>query len=87
MTFERPYIQQLISRMKEPRAFIQVLMGSRQVGKSSLIWQVLVKLKTPHLFVSSRRMATNILESRIVLKSIFNTVVFYKEIMLNIKIV
>jgi len=34
MTFERPYIQQLISRMNEPRGFIQVLMGPRQVGKS-----------------------------------------------------
>ncbi|MFZ2905454.1 MAG: ATP-binding protein [Cyclobacteriaceae bacterium] len=51
--FERSYIQPLISRLKEPRTFIQVLMGPRQVGKSTLTRQLLARLKTPHLFVSA----------------------------------
>ncbi len=51
--FERPYVQQLITRLNEPRSFIQVLMGPRQVGKSTLTGQVLDKLKVPHLFVSA----------------------------------
>jgi len=57
MTFARPYIQQLISRMNEPRGFIQVLMGSRQVGKSTLSGQVLAKINAPHLFVSADAVA------------------------------
>lgn len=55
--FERPYIQNLISRMNEPRNFIQVLMGPRQVGKSTLVGQVLAKLNAPHLFVSADAVA------------------------------
>ncbi|MCE2733093.1 MAG: ATP-binding protein [Flammeovirgaceae bacterium] len=57
MAFERPYIQQLISRMNEPRGFVQVLMGPRQVGKSTLTAQVLAKLNAPHLFVSADAVA------------------------------
>lgn len=55
--FERPYIQQLIKRLKEPRTFIQVLMGPRQVGKSTLIGQVLAKLFIPNLLVSADAVA------------------------------
>lgn len=36
-------------RLEEPRRFIQVVMGPRQVGKSTLIKQVLRDLKIPHL--------------------------------------
>ncbi|MBX2894493.1 MAG: ATP-binding protein [Cyclobacteriaceae bacterium] len=55
--FERSYIQQLTQRLKEPRSFIQVLMGPRQVGKSTLTGQVLAKLNTPYLFVSADAVA------------------------------
>lgn len=51
--FERPYIQQFTARMKEPRTFIQVLMGPRQVGKSTLVGQALEKLQIPNLLVSA----------------------------------
>lgn len=51
--FERPYCQQLVNRLKEPRSFIQVLMGPRQVGKSTLTGQALAKLASPNLFVSA----------------------------------
>ena len=57
MVFERPYIQQLISRLKEPRSFIQVLMGPRQVGKSTMMSQVLDKIVIPNIFVSADAVA------------------------------
>lgn len=51
--FQRPYFQELTSRLNERRRFIQVIMGPRQVGKSTLTEQVLQKLKTPFLSVSA----------------------------------
>jgi predicted AAA+ superfamily ATPase len=38
---ERVYIQQLTERILEPRNFIQVVMGPRQVGKTTMILQFL----------------------------------------------
>lgn len=35
--FERPQLQHLIKRIQEPRRFLQVLMGPRQVGKTTLL--------------------------------------------------
>ncbi|MCD9013979.1 ATP-binding protein [Parachryseolinea silvisoli] len=57
--FERPYIEQLTKRMLEPRSFIQVLMGPRQVGKSTLTGQVLTKLNVPHLFAAADSVANS----------------------------
>ncbi len=57
--FERPYIQHFTARMKAPRAFIQVLMGPRQVGKSTLTGQVLDKLGFPNLYVSADAVANS----------------------------
>jgi predicted AAA+ superfamily ATPase len=57
--FERPYIEQLTKRMTESRGFIQVLMGPRQVGKSTLTGQVLAKLDAPKLFVSADAVANS----------------------------
>jgi len=51
--FERSYLQNLIGRMNEPRKFIQVLMGPRQVGKTTLVHQLTEKLDIPYLFVSA----------------------------------
>ena len=55
--FERPYIQQLIARIKEPGGFIQVLAGPRQVGKTTLVLQVLDRLKVPHHYSSADAVA------------------------------
>ncbi len=38
--YERSHLQQLISRMQEPRKFIQVILGPRQVGKTTLVNQL-----------------------------------------------
>lgn len=51
--YQRPYFQELTARLKEPRKFIQVLMGPRQVGKSTLAEQVLQEFKLPFLSVSA----------------------------------
>lgn len=41
MDFQRPHIQELIKRINEPRGFIQVIAGPRQVGKTTLVQQFL----------------------------------------------
>ena len=51
--FERPYLQQLIQRMSEPRKFIQVVMGPRQVGKTTLVTQLTAQYEYPFHFVSA----------------------------------
>ena len=51
--FERSHLQIIIKRIGEPRRFIQVLMGPRQVGKTTLINQLLDKCNIPAHFVSA----------------------------------
>ena len=49
------------SRLEEPRRFIQVLMGPRQVGKSTVVKQVLQDYEGEYLFYSADNVpATNI---------------------------
>ena len=57
--FERPHLQTLRSRLKEPRRWIQVLVGPRQVGKTTLIHQLTSQHQTPHLFVSADAVAAS----------------------------
>ena len=47
---ERDYLQYITKRIKEPRKFIQVLYGPRQVGKTTLILQLLSKLKVKTIY-------------------------------------
>lgn len=51
--FERHHLQALIKRMKEPRRFLQVIMGPRQVGKTTLVTQLAKKIKFESLFISA----------------------------------
>lgn len=55
--FERHHLQQLMKRMKEPRKFIQVIMGPRQIGKTTLVTQLTDKLKMGSHFVSADAVA------------------------------
>ncbi|MEO8425342.1 MAG: ATP-binding protein [Actinomycetota bacterium] len=41
MTYSRPMLSVVVRRLKEPRRFIQVLAGPRQVGKTTLIRQAM----------------------------------------------
>lgn len=51
--FKRAEYQKITSRLKEERRFIQVLMGPRQVGKSTVVKQVLQDLDCPYQLFSA----------------------------------
>ena len=51
--FERIYTEILKRRIEEPRQFIQVVMGPRQVGKTTMVTQVLNKLSIGCTFESA----------------------------------
>ena len=45
MTVEREALAPLVARLKEPRLFLQVVAGPRQVGKTTLVRQALERLE------------------------------------------
>lgn len=51
--FERPYLETVKERVKEKRQFIQVILGPRQVGKTTMMTQLLSKLTVPNLYESA----------------------------------
>jgi predicted AAA+ superfamily ATPase len=51
--FQRTVLYDIKSRILEPRKFIQVLIGPRQVGKTTLIKQLLPQIEMPHYFVTA----------------------------------
>ncbi len=57
--FERSHLQSLVKRIQEPRRFIQVLVGPRQVGKTTLIIQLLQKNKWLNHFISADAVAAS----------------------------
>ena len=58
--FERSYLQEIKGRISEPRTFIQVILGPRQVGKTTMITQLLSQISIPYLFESADAvLATN----------------------------
>lgn len=58
--YKRAEYQTIIKRLKEQRRFIQVVMGARQIGKSTVVKQVLKDLDAPYQFYSADNVpATN----------------------------
>lgn len=55
--FERSDLQELKKRMNEPRRFIQVVMGPRQVGKTTMVNQLIKQLPIPSMFESADAIA------------------------------
>ena len=51
--FKRQQATVLQSRIAEPRRFIQVIAGARQVGKSTMVKQVTQELTVPHLLTTA----------------------------------
>lgn len=51
--FERPHLKPFRVKIEEPRKFIQVVLGPRQVGKTTMITQLLSQLKVPNLYESA----------------------------------
>lgn len=55
--FERSVLQVLKKRMSEPRGFIQVVTGPRQVGKTTMVSQLVKQLPSDSMIVSADEMA------------------------------
>jgi len=51
--FARPHGRDLARRLDGPRRFLQVVAGPRQVGKTTLVRQVLAELRLPAVQVSA----------------------------------
>lgn len=51
--FRRPQAAELARRLREPRRFLQVVSGPRQVGKSTLVQQVVEELGVPVRYASA----------------------------------
>jgi len=52
-SYQRSKAHDLVARLSEPRRFLQVVAGARQVGKTTLVGQVLAQLDLPSVFVSA----------------------------------
>ena len=58
--YKRAQYQTITNRLKERRQFIQVVMGARQIGKSTVVKQVLNDIDIPYQFYSADNVpATN----------------------------
>lgn len=57
--FERKHLQTLTKRINEPRKFIQVLLGPRQVGKTTLITQLVDKININYHFTTADAVAAS----------------------------
>jgi len=55
--YERPYLKQVKSRVEEPRKFIQVILGPRQVGKTTMVNQLLSQLSISYVYESADAIA------------------------------
>ncbi len=51
--FERPYLKLVRARIEESRKFIQVIYGPRQIGKTTMITQLLSQLSIASLYESA----------------------------------
>ena len=51
--YVRPAAAELLRRLREPRRFVQVVSGARQVGKTTLVHQVTERLGTPARYASA----------------------------------
>ncbi|MDQ0639099.1 putative AAA+ superfamily ATPase [Pedobacter sp. W3I1] len=57
--FQRSYLQKLTKVMNEPKQFIQVLVGPRQIGKTTLISQLVKEIAIPYIFESADAVAAS----------------------------
>jgi uncharacterized protein len=55
--FERHHLKSVKARIEEPRKFIQVIFGPRQVGKTTLVTQLLSKIPIASLYESADAVA------------------------------
>ena len=60
--YKRPLVRQIVARLKEPRRFVQVVMGPRQVGKTTMLKQALAAAGVPFAYHSADAVAGRGLE-------------------------
>ena len=53
MRFLHPVQEKLLTRLREPRRFIQALIGPRQVGKTTVARQVIEQLEVPSIYATA----------------------------------
>src|SRR6266536_670737 len=53
LTYARRQATELARRLAEPRRFLQIVAGARQVGKTTLVSQVIATAGLPHVFASA----------------------------------
>lgn len=58
MEYRRPVFKSLKKRINEKRKFIQVITGPRQVGKTTLVQQLMKDINTPFLYASADSITT-----------------------------
>lgn len=51
--YTRPQAEELVRRLEEPRRFLQVITGARQVGKTTLVTQVAERSELPSRYASA----------------------------------
>ena len=52
-TFRRPLVEELVARLREPRRFLQVVSGPRQVGKTTAARQAAERARLPTRYASA----------------------------------
>ncbi|MEZ4753519.1 MAG: ATP-binding protein [Bdellovibrionota bacterium] len=52
-SYKRPVFQSVLKRLREPSPLIQVLLGPRQVGKTTLAKQLCSEIKVSHIYASA----------------------------------
>lgn len=57
--YARKYLGLLKERFNEERKFIQIILGPRQVGKTTLAGQLCDSLNIPHIFISADSIPTS----------------------------
>ncbi|HCY01160.1 MAG TPA: AAA family ATPase, partial [Bacteroidales bacterium] len=57
--YKRTEIEELKKRVHESRKHIQVIMGPRQVGKTTMVRQLFEDLEMPYLFTSADAVGSN----------------------------
>jgi len=57
--FKRQQASILLTRINEPRRFMQVICGPRQVGKSTMVKQVLADISIPYLLTTAEQAREN----------------------------
>jgi hypothetical protein len=58
-TYNRPILSKLVQRLAEPRRFLQVMAGPRQVGKTTLARQLMDSFGTDSSYASADSIAPN----------------------------